>query len=166
MLVFFWFFENEMSFGFCVLKTTITSDFSSNFRYCTSGDLVQLCPEGYYCPNGTGFDWTPCPIGTYSNDTGLYQESQCTACEGGYYCDSLHATAVQAQCTAGKCMCIVRFERLWERLVVMFYLVTHLHHFCFAKSHISPHFLLTVHRPKMLHGCMILKFIMKVYFKP
>lgn len=30
------------------------------------------CPAGYYCPNGTGLDWMPCPKGTYSAKTNLY----------------------------------------------------------------------------------------------
>jgi hypothetical protein len=43
-------------------------------------------PEGYYCPNGTGYDWKSCPVGTYSNVTGLSKDSDCTPCPGGYYC--------------------------------------------------------------------------------
>ena len=32
-------------------------------RYCIHGDLVTICPEGYYCPAGTGVDWQQCPPG-------------------------------------------------------------------------------------------------------
>jgi hypothetical protein len=31
------------------------------------------CPMGYYCPNGTGLDWMPCPKGTYSQQTHLFR---------------------------------------------------------------------------------------------
>ena len=30
-----------------------------------------ICPEGYYCPNGTEYaEQYPCPRGTYNNRTG------------------------------------------------------------------------------------------------
>ncbi|XP_070552128.1 fibrillin-2-like [Ptychodera flava] len=70
--------------------------------YCVDGDLVRPCPEGHYCPAGTGMDWQSCPRGTYSNETGLYMESQCKACDGGYYCDELNAVAVTDKCDPGK----------------------------------------------------------------
>ncbi|XP_023933458.1 uncharacterized protein LOC106181652, partial [Lingula anatina] len=69
--------------------------------YCLHGDLVQACPAGYFCPEGTGIDWQPCPFGTYSNQTGLSSTDQCTPCTGGYYCDQLAATSETAQCDAG-----------------------------------------------------------------
>ena len=34
------------------------------------------CPAGYYCANGTGLDWQPCPKGTYSTKTNLYMVRQ------------------------------------------------------------------------------------------
>lgn len=34
------------------------------------------CPAGYYCPSGTGLDWKPCPKGTYSQQTNLFQVIQ------------------------------------------------------------------------------------------
>ena len=61
----------------------------------------QSCPAGFYCPEGTGFDWIPCPVGTYSNTTGLYQSSQCSVCDGGMYCTHLNATAVTGRCYPG-----------------------------------------------------------------
>ncbi len=33
------------------------------------------CPEGYYCPEGTGLDWQACPRGTYGTRTNLYMVS-------------------------------------------------------------------------------------------
>lgn len=34
------------------------------------------CPAGFFCPNGTGLDWQPCPAGTYSNQLRLYKVSE------------------------------------------------------------------------------------------
>ena len=31
------------------------------------------CPAGYFCPEGTGLDWVPCPAGTYSDQENLYK---------------------------------------------------------------------------------------------
>ena len=70
-------------------------------RYCLGGDLITECPEGYYCPAGTGVDWQPCPVGTFSNQTGLSQDSQCLPCTGGQYCGQLALTAPSAPCDSG-----------------------------------------------------------------
>ncbi|MGH0137990.1 UNVERIFIED_CONTAM: hypothetical protein FKN15_065321 [Acipenser sinensis] len=44
---------------------------------------VQLCPEGHYCPGGTGLDLLPCPPGTYSLEPGNSQLEQCQLCPAG-----------------------------------------------------------------------------------
>jgi hypothetical protein len=56
--------------------------------YCSGGTVTPFtCPIGYFCPRGTNSTTTfPCPIGTFSNQTGLRAQSQCTACLGGTYC--------------------------------------------------------------------------------
>lgn len=60
------------------------------------------CPAGFYCPNGTQTDReNPCPVGTYSNTTGLESLAECTDCPPGYYCDSENITAPTGQCFAG-----------------------------------------------------------------
>eukprot|EP00817_Percolomonadidae_sp_ATCC50343_P003418 CAMPEP_0117418838 /NCGR_PEP_ID=MMETSP0758-20121206/542_1 /TAXON_ID=63605 /ORGANISM="Percolomonas cosmopolitus, Strain AE-1 (ATCC 50343)" /LENGTH=4727 /DNA_ID=CAMNT_0005199587 /DNA_START=68 /DNA_END=14251 /DNA_ORIENTATION=+ len=67
-------------------------------HYCTSNAKVKnpigsgpnfgVCPEGYYCPNGTVLSTAnPCPIGTYGQGNGLKKESDCQACPAGFYCD-------------------------------------------------------------------------------
>lgn len=55
----------------------------------TAGDPTSAktaCPMGFFCPNGTGWDWQSCPAGTYSNTTGLQKAEDCTPCEAGQYC--------------------------------------------------------------------------------
>ncbi|KAK1786529.1 hypothetical protein P4O66_017651 [Electrophorus voltai] len=48
-----------------------------------------LCPIGFYCPGG-GINPNPiaCPNGTYSDQPGLRQPSDCTMCPVGRYCFS------------------------------------------------------------------------------
>ena len=58
---------------YCVPEEVIEGDSTSGHR---------LCPRGYYCGAGTGMDWTPCPVGTFSNELGLELESQCEQCTG------------------------------------------------------------------------------------
>ena len=38
------------------------------------------CPPGYYCPEGTGVTLLPCPPGTYSDTTNLFNVVQCADC--------------------------------------------------------------------------------------
>ena len=79
------------------------------------------CPAGYYCQPGGQIlgDAIACPVGTYSNLTGLAYESQCLHCpagqycdqialaepvddcDGGYYCEDGSPTPVQFTCAAG-----------------------------------------------------------------
>ena len=63
--------------------------------------IVCLFVTGYYCPAGTGYDWQPCPTGTFSNMAGLANETQCTLCSPGKYCSQLNATMVTGDCEAG-----------------------------------------------------------------
>ena len=40
--------------------------------FCVGDHLNPAsCPAGFYCPNGTGYDWKACPPGTFSNSLGL-----------------------------------------------------------------------------------------------
>lgn len=50
---------------------------------------------------GTGINWQSCPSGTFSNQEGLYEKGQCTACTAGQYCQGEHLTAPTANCSAG-----------------------------------------------------------------
>jgi hypothetical protein len=62
----------------------------------------KICRAGYYCPDGTQTAGQhPCPIGTYSNSTGLHDVSQCTQCDPGYYCDTANMLTPAGKCLAG-----------------------------------------------------------------
>lgn len=43
----------------------------------------------------------PCPLGTYSNTTGLRRISDCNACDPGSYCDQRGLTSPTAPCDPG-----------------------------------------------------------------
>ena len=58
---------------------------------------AHLCPEGYYCPLGTGaksnntaetFEHVPipCPEGSFGSVQGLAIVEQCSPCPAGFYC--------------------------------------------------------------------------------
>lgn len=67
---------------------------------------AQECPPGYFCPAGTGLDWESCPAGTFSAQTALYEQSQCTACPAGRYCQGQHQTNYTGDCNPGMYMYI------------------------------------------------------------
>ena len=52
-----------------------------------------LCSPGYYCPAGsTTATQTKCPYGTWSDESGLYDSSQCNPCPRGYTCTEAATT--------------------------------------------------------------------------
>ncbi len=62
-----------------------------------------VCPGGHYCPNGTKYaNQFKCPRGTFNNNTGAHDSSQCMPCPGKYYCDSEGQTWYSKLCSAGK----------------------------------------------------------------
>ena len=52
----------------------------------TDGATGYICPMGAYCPAGSGQE-TKCPVGTFSNQTGLHNVSSCEQCSPGWYCN-------------------------------------------------------------------------------
>ena len=69
----------------------------STFLLRTKGDI---CPAGFYCEEGS--DWpTPCPQGTYSDQTGLRNVTDCFLCDGGEFCASYNLTEPTGNCTRG-----------------------------------------------------------------
>ncbi|GIQ87851.1 hypothetical protein KIPB_009982, partial [Kipferlia bialata] len=70
--------------------------------YCPAGATAALdCEVGYYCPESTTESMPVCPVGTYSEATNLQDESQCTPCDAGHYCETAGASAVGALCSEG-----------------------------------------------------------------
>ena len=70
--------------------------------YCNvEGLAVPIdCPPGYFCVSGS-ITPQPCPLGTYSNSTGLRRSTDCTPCPGGWYCDGIGTTEPKDLCDAG-----------------------------------------------------------------
>jgi len=63
----------------------------------------STCPPGHYCPNKTTFAYEfPCPLGTFSNASGLSHITECSPCPGGYFCDELGQTTFNKQCDGGQ----------------------------------------------------------------
>ena len=60
------------------------------------------CPVGHYCPAGTKMAYeNKCPRGTFSNETGLENVTQCSSCPGGFYCPELGQSTFPLRCDAG-----------------------------------------------------------------
>ena len=70
--------------------------------YCSGGgpSVSGPCTAGYVCPPGSVIPTQyPCPAGTFSSDTDLFDLSQCTPCPPGSYCP-LASTSITS-CPAG-----------------------------------------------------------------
>ena len=63
---------------FCSLGS---QDDQSSVNEC---DTPAACPAGYYC-KANATRPTPCPKGTFSDRTGLQQESECQKCPAGQW---------------------------------------------------------------------------------
>ena len=60
------------------------------------------CPPGFYCFEGTAIKYQyPCPPGTFSNISGLHDESGCKICSSGMYCEDQGSTEPTGFCFAG-----------------------------------------------------------------
>ena len=71
--------------------------------YCPNGSSLATqveCPMGMYCPVGSPAPML-CPAGTFSNRTQLYEETQCTDCFAGYFCDRDGLIFPAGECLAG-----------------------------------------------------------------
>lgn len=71
--------------------------------YCVAGTVTPAtCPAGYVCPAGTqSAAQVACPIGTFSNVSGLANTTECSPCSPGSYCASAGLTAPTGLCSAG-----------------------------------------------------------------
>lgn len=70
--------------------------------YCPDYGATSFisCPAGFFCPTGTSVP-VPCPQGTFSNQLGLSNTSQCMSCPLGKYCASVNLTEPTGDCEAG-----------------------------------------------------------------
>ncbi|KAL2085398.1 hypothetical protein ACEWY4_018718 [Coilia grayii] len=75
-------------------------------HYCPIGTFQPVpCEPGtymrFYCPEGMGSMWRPCPVGTYGPSVGLSEVAECRVCDGGHYCSVPNATSVTGPCAQG-----------------------------------------------------------------
>ncbi|KAG2866757.1 hypothetical protein PC113_g2544 [Phytophthora cactorum] len=71
-------------------------------KYCQGGKsfIDGSCAPGHYCPLGTySSTQFPCPSGTYTANTWLFEPSQCDDCPPGYYCPA--GSVAPIPCKAG-----------------------------------------------------------------
>jgi len=69
--------------GVGALSGCLTCQFGT---YCKEGSIVsQACPENNYCPNPSVK--TPCPAGTYLDETFAIAASSCKKCFKGHFCN-------------------------------------------------------------------------------
>ena len=64
--------------------------FQNNFQVDSANDTHftgnDVCPVGYFCPNGTDYPF-PCPRGTFSNVEEVTDVDGCEPCPPGRYCN-------------------------------------------------------------------------------
>ncbi|XP_077985306.1 uncharacterized protein LOC144439946 [Glandiceps talaboti] len=65
----------------------------------TDGVTGYECLPGYYCPKGSD-QGTKCPVGTFSNTTGLENVTECEQCTPGFYCQTEGLTEPSDPCLA------------------------------------------------------------------
>lgn len=70
--------------------------------FCVDSAIWPVaCPPGEVCSGYTGYNRTLCPQGTYGPGTGLTDESECTQCDGGHYCDTMGMSSIGPECYPG-----------------------------------------------------------------
>ncbi|XP_019743139.1 signal peptide, CUB and EGF-like domain-containing protein 3 [Hippocampus comes] len=72
-------------------------------RYFCDGAGVHtpsLCPQGFYCPEGSSTAQT-CPEGSYGSRSALSDESECSLCGAGWHCDGVGLTKPSGICKGG-----------------------------------------------------------------
>lgn len=75
--------------GLLIIQFSVHPGYYCLPELVTEGDPTSVrtpCPSGYFCPNGTGHNWQPCPAGTYSPTAGLRSVEECTPCSAGHFC--------------------------------------------------------------------------------
>lgn len=71
-------------------------------KWCISGTTTPTnCTAGSYCPAGSQHNLLECPPGSFSNQSNLKAQSECTKCSPGKACTKYGLTAPDAICDAG-----------------------------------------------------------------
>lgn len=60
----------------------------------------SICPAGFFCVEGSSWP-SPCPPGTYSDQLGLQNATDCFSCLGGEFCASYNLTLTSGNCSEG-----------------------------------------------------------------
>ncbi|KAG9482440.1 hypothetical protein GDO78_011238 [Eleutherodactylus coqui] len=84
--------------------STISGNCQEGF-YCSERSTSAtpsggICPAGSYCPASSAWP-VLCPPGTYSNQVGLTEVSQCLICPPGMFCNGDGGSSPTGNCTAG-----------------------------------------------------------------
>ncbi|XP_022100039.1 zonadhesin-like [Acanthaster planci] len=100
--------------GYYCDSTTTSRDVMYSDKICPAGmtcdygrttapDLENdFCRTGHYCLSGDKDPFPrPCPNGTYSDEVGLIQESQCQTCPAGKWCSPPGLSAPADDCPGG-----------------------------------------------------------------
>ncbi|KAE8591947.1 hypothetical protein XENTR_v10018612 [Xenopus tropicalis] len=70
--------------------------------HCIVCPAGKVCPAGYFCVQGTEFGYQhPCPLGTFSNKTGLANKEECSPCPGGSFCATPGLSSPSGLCLQG-----------------------------------------------------------------
>ena len=91
--------RHEHAISFCVLYHAGLADPTGNCSagyYCNTTSSVpdqHVCPQGAYCPIGTGIPEL-CPPGTWSDAFGNSELTDCTNCTGGKYCQGKNGARI------------------------------------------------------------------------
>lgn len=71
--------------------------------YCPEGSASRqevVCPVGHHCVSGSALP-TPCDNGTFGPTEGLRNQSECSPCTAGFFCNKTGLSAVSGSCSPG-----------------------------------------------------------------
>ncbi|MES1909505.1 MAG: hypothetical protein MHM6MM_002234 [Cercozoa sp. M6MM] len=68
--------------------------------FVSAGSDLEECPSGHFCPANNSLP-QECSTGSYRPLTGGTQQSDCRACDGGFFCASTGLSTPTAACSAG-----------------------------------------------------------------
>ena len=81
-------FQMDYKYYFLLTKIYHYYNYSLYFFFTAGLNPPSPCQRGHYCPAMTTQpDQWPCPAGTFTTSSNLWDASQCTNCTAGYYCE-------------------------------------------------------------------------------